>query len=180
MAVFHRPWGSVRLVDMMPAERFKPYTPNMHAEVRLAEALPPDHPVHAFVDLVAGRPRSLRDSSGTQERNAVPPARAVRGIDLELPARRAFLAPAGSSGPAGGGLRLPGRAWPAELPDLGALPARERGVHGCLAGAVVRALRLGLVRLGHVALDGATIKANISKHKAMSYGQVRQREEVKS
>jgi len=29
--------------------------------------------------------------------------------------------------------------------------------------------RAGLVKLGHVALDGTKIKANASKHKAMSY-----------
>jgi transposase len=34
----------------------------------------------------------------------------------------------------------------------------------------------GLVKLGHVALDGTKIKANASKHKAMSYGRVRERE----
>src|SRR4029077_15215482 len=41
---------------------------------------------------------------------------------------------------------------------------------------VVLALRLGLARLGHVALDGTKFKANASKHKAMSYGRMRQRE----
>ena len=34
----------------------------------------------------------------------------------------------------------------------------------------------GLVKLGHVALDGTKIKANASKHKAMSYGRMKQRE----
>ncbi len=32
----------------------------------------------------------------------------------------------------------------------------------------------GLVKLGHVALDGTKIKANASKHKAMSYGRMKQ------
>ena len=32
--------------------------------------------------------------------------------------------------------------------------------------------RAGLVRLGHVALDGTKIRANASKHKAMSYGRM--------
>src|SRR6266568_2713690 len=32
--------------------------------------------------------------------------------------------------------------------------------------------RAGLVKLGHVALDGTKIKANASKHKAMSYGRM--------
>lgn len=41
---------------------------------------------------------------------------------------------------------------------------------------VILALRLGVARLGHVALDGTKLKANTSKHKAMSYGRMRQRE----
>lgn len=43
-----------------------------------------------------------------------------------------------------------------------------------LAGLFMQVLRLcqkaGLVRLGHIAIDGTKIKANASKHKAMSYG----------
>lgn len=34
----------------------------------------------------------------------------------------------------------------------------------------------GLVRLGHVALDGTVLKANTSKHKAMSYGRMKEKE----
>src|SRR5437867_9980882 len=49
-----------------------------------------------------------------------------------------------------------------------------------LQGLFVQVLRLcaraGLVRLGHVALDGTKIKANASKHKAMSYGRMKQAE----
>jgi transposase len=33
--------------------------------------------------------------------------------------------------------------------------------------------RAGLVKLGHVALDGTKVKANASKHKAMSYGRMK-------
>lgn len=36
--------------------------------------------------------------------------------------------------------------------------------------------RAGLVKLGHVALDGTKIKANASKHKAMSYGRMEEAE----
>jgi transposase len=35
----------------------------------------------------------------------------------------------------------------------------------------------GLVKLGHVALDGTKVKANASKHKAMSYGRMKTEEE---
>jgi transposase len=36
--------------------------------------------------------------------------------------------------------------------------------------------RAGLVKLGHVALDGTKVKANASKHKAMSYAHMKKRE----
>ena len=36
--------------------------------------------------------------------------------------------------------------------------------------------RAGLVKLGHVALDGTKVKANASKHKAMSYRRMRERQ----
>lgn len=49
-----------------------------------------------------------------------------------------------------------------------------------LASLFVQVLRLaekaGLVKLGHVALDGTKIKANASKHKAMSYERMKKRE----
>jgi transposase len=35
----------------------------------------------------------------------------------------------------------------------------------------------GLVKLGHVAIDGTKVRANASKHKAMSYGRMEQEEE---
>lgn len=58
-----------------------------------------------------------------------------------------------------------------------------------LAGLFVQVLRLcqkaGLVKLGHVALDGTKVLANASKHKAMSYGRMEKtaaqlREEVEA
>ena len=46
-----------------------------------------------------------------------------------------------------------------------------------LAGLFVQVLRLcrraGLVKLGHVALDGTKLAANASRHKAMSYGRMK-------
>ncbi len=47
-----------------------------------------------------------------------------------------------------------------------------------LEGLFVQVLRLcqkaGLVKLGHVSLDGTKIKANASRHKAMSYGRMKE------
>ena len=49
-----------------------------------------------------------------------------------------------------------------------------------LSGLFVQVLALcrqsGLVKLGHVALDGTKVKANASKHKAMSYGRMKEKE----
>jgi transposase len=46
-----------------------------------------------------------------------------------------------------------------------------------LFGQVLRLCRkAGLVKLGHVAVDGTKITANASKHKAMSYGRMKQAE----
>jgi hypothetical protein len=49
-----------------------------------------------------------------------------------------------------------------------------------LAGLFVQVLQLccqaGLVKLGHVSLDGTKVKANASKHKAMSYNRMKIRE----
>jgi len=49
-----------------------------------------------------------------------------------------------------------------------------------LSGLFVDVLHLcheaGLVKLGHVALDGTKVKANASKHKAMSYGRMCEKE----
>src|SRR5437588_1257382 len=49
-----------------------------------------------------------------------------------------------------------------------------------LSQLFVQVLRLcqqaGLVKLGHVALDGTKVKANASKHKAMSYGRMKKAE----
>ena len=36
--------------------------------------------------------------------------------------------------------------------------------------------RAGLVKLGHVALDGTRVRANASKHKAMSYKRMKDKE----
>jgi transposase len=61
-------------------------------------------------------------------------------------------------------------------PDHDTIAAfRQKHLH-TLAGLFTQALRLcqkaGLVKLGHVAIDGSKLQANASKHKAMSYGRM--------
>ena len=79
-----------------------------------------------------------------------------------------------------GAARLHGgdRPEPAGLPHHRRLPQAPSGGAGgrcsCRCCALCRAA--GLVKLGHVALDGTKLKANASKHKAMSYGRMKSAE----
>jgi transposase len=49
-------------------------------------------------------------------------------------------------------------------------------IEGLFKDTVMLCARLGMVKLGHVALDGTKLKADTSKHKAMSYGRMKQEE----
>jgi transposase len=163
---------------MSSSDRFKPYAPDVHAVVRLEEALPADHPVHVFVDL-------------------------VRSVDLAH-----FVVPPGPKGEkpyhphALFGVLAWGYLHGVRSSRKLARLARQEATFVYLAGGgqpnyrtlarfrrenaaaftvvfqetVVLALRLGLAKLGHVALDGTKLKANTSKHKAMSYGRMKQQE----
>lgn len=46
----------------------------------------------------------------------------------------------------------------------------------CFKQSVFLAMEAGMTSLGHVSLDGSKFKANTSKHKAMSYGRLQERE----
>jgi transposase len=65
-------------------------------------------------------------------------------------------------------------------PDFRTIAAFRRRHLRALGDLFVQVLRLcraaGLVRLGHVALDGTKVQANASRHKAMSYARMRQAE----
>jgi transposase len=70
-------------------------------------------------------------------------------------------------------------------PDFRTISEFRKRHLAALAALFVQVLKLtqkaGLVRLGHVALDGTKIKANASKHKAMSYERMKRREaEIKA
>src|SRR3954451_13375279 len=64
-------------------------------------------------------------------------------------------------------------------PDHATIAEFRRRHLEALARLFVQALQLcekaGLVRLGHVALDGTKLRANASKHKAMSYGRMEEK-----
>src|SRR3954469_9928803 len=163
---------------MSAPDRFKPYAPDVRWVVRWEGARPPEHPVHVFVDLVRSvdlghfvippgpkgekpyHPHALFGILAWGYLHGVRSARKLARLARQE-ATFVYLA--------GGG-----------APNYRTLARFRRDNAGAFTAVfqetVVLALRLGLARLGHVALDGTKLKANTSKHKAMSYGRMRQRE----
>ena len=68
-----------------------------------------------------------------------------------------------------------------DIPDFRTISDFRRMHLAALSGLFVQVLRLcreaGLVKLGHVSLDGTKVKANASRHKAMSYGRMKEQEQ---
>jgi len=66
-----------------------------------------------------------------------------------------------------------------QRPDHDSISEFRRRHLSALAGLFLQVLQLcreaGLVQLGHVALDGTKVRANASKHKAMSYGRMQEK-----
>ena len=66
-------------------------------------------------------------------------------------------------------------------PDFRAISDFRKDHLEALAGLFLQALELcrraGLAKLGHVALDSARVRANASRHQAMSYGRMKEKEE---
>jgi transposase len=163
---------------MSATDRFKPYAPDVQAVVRLEDALPPEHPVHVFVDLVqtvdlshfvippgpkGEKPYHPHALFGILAWGYLHGVRSSRKLARLARQEAAFVYLAGGGQP---NYRTLARF------------RRENGAafRAIFQETVVLALRLGLARLGHVALDGTKLKANTSRHKAMSYGRMRQRE----
>lgn len=65
-----------------------------------------------------------------------------------------------------------------QTPDFRTISDFRKRHLEALKGLFVQVLQLcrraGLVKLGHVALDGTKVRANANKHKAMSYGRMKQ------
>src|SRR5215212_3102754 len=163
---------------MSAPDRFKPYAPDVQSVVRLEDALPPEHPVHLFVDLVQGvdlshfvippgpkgeKPYHPHALFGILAWGYLHGVRSSRKLARLARQEATFVYLAGGGRPTYRTLARFRRENAASFRTI-------------FQETVVLALRLGLARLGHVALDGSKLKANTSKHKAMSSGRMRQRE----
>jgi transposase len=161
-----------------PPEHFKPYAPDVDAVVHLVEALPPEHPVHVFVDLVRSidlghfvippgpkgeKPYHPHALFGVLAWGYLHGVRSSRKLARLARQEAAFVYLAGGG-----------------QPNYRTLARFRRDNAAAFVvvfqETVILALRLGLVRLGHVALDGTKLRANTSKHKALSYRWMKQRE----
>ena len=163
---------------MPSADRFKPYAPDVQAVVRLEQALPPEHPVHVFVDLIRStdlthfvippgpkgeKPYHPHALFGVLAWGYLHGVRSSRKLARLARQEATFVYLAGGGQPNYRTLARFRRENVAAFTTV-------------FQETVVLALHLGLAKLGHVALDGTKLKANASKHKAMSYGRMKQRE----
>jgi transposase len=159
---------------------FKPYTPDQLFLLppALRDWLPEDHPA-AFLSDVVDSALDLTPILATYETGdgrGQPPYHPALLVKLLLygyctgkPSSRAIERATYEE--------IPYRVLAAnQHPDHDTIAAFRQTQLTALAGLFAQVLRLcqraGLVKLGHVALDGTKVLANASKHKAMSYGRM--------
>jgi transposase len=144
------------------------------------EFVPADHPAHLIRDIVSDELDLSSILSAYTEPRGYPPYHPAMMVALLL---YAYSRGVYSS-------RRIARACEERLdfqtvtalnrPDFRTISEFRRRHLTALAGLFVQVLRLcqraGLVGLGHVALDGTKLRANASKHKAMSYARMGQAE----
>src|SRR5919109_893937 len=142
---------------------FRPYEPDqlLLMPPSLADWVPEDHLARFVADVVASLDLRALEEAYTEERGYPPyhPRKMGRQVVDSVAFR--FLA-AGNT------------------PDFRTISEFRRRHGSALAALFEQVLRLcreaGLVKLGRGANDGPKIKANASKHKAMSYGRMKQEE----
>jgi transposase len=163
------------------AKTFRPYDPDQMLLMppSLADWVPEDHLARFVRDVVAAVDLSAIEEAYTEERGYPPyDPRMMVGVLLYAYCTGTYSA----------------RKIAAKLvdsvafrflaagnqPDFRTLSEFRRRHGAALAALFTQGLRLcrqaGLVKLGRVAIDGTKIKANASKHKAMSYGRMKQAE----
>ena len=164
------------------SKTYRPYDPEQQLllPAALQEWLPPDHMVYFISDVVEELDLSVIMARYEGEERGGPPyyprmlvkvllygyctgVASSRRIARRLHEDIAFRVPAANN-----------------TPDFRTISDFRRDHLEALSGLFVQVLELcrraGLVKLGHVALDGTKVKVNASKHKAMSYGRMKERE----
>jgi transposase len=162
----------------MSKPQFKPYCPDQAFLLppSLRDWLPEDHLVYFIVDVVGELDLSKIYASYDSTKGGQPPfaprmmvGLLLYGYCVGIPSSRKIEKATYES--------VPFRVLAADQhPDHDTIADFRRRHLDALAGLFVDVLHLcrqaGLVKLGHVALDGTKVQANASKHKAMSYGRM--------
>jgi transposase len=164
------------------SKTFRPYEPDqdflMPASMR--EWLPSDHLAYFISDIVDQLDLSAIMKSYTSEERGYPPYHPAMIVKVLL---YAYCIGVPSSRKIAKRLceDIAFRVLAANnTPDFRTISDFRKDHLKALAELFLQVLRLcqkaGLVKLGHVALDGTKIKANASKHKAMSYKRMKEEE----
>ena len=148
----------------------------------LWEWLPDDHLAYFISDVVDQLDLSEITALYERESRGGPPYHPrmmVKVASARLLRRGGVLPTSRPASPRGHSLPGTGSEQHARFPHNLGLPQGQSGytVGPVPAGIGVVCQQAGLVKLGHVALDGTKVRANASKHRAMSYGRMREKEE---
>jgi transposase/signal recognition particle subunit SEC65 len=161
---------------------FRPYEPEqiLLMPASLQEWLPPDHLAYFISDVVDHLDLSAIMSRYEDEERGYPPYHPRMMVKVLL---YAYCIGVSSSRKVEKRLHedIAFRVLAANnTPDFKTISDFRRDHLEALSGLFVQVLKLcqkaGLVKLGHVSLDGTKVKANASKHKALSYGRMKEEE----
>ena len=164
------------------SKTFRPYEPeqNYLMPVSLKEWLPTDHLVYFISDIVDQLDLSEIIDKYECEERGYPPYHPRMMVKVLL---YAYCIGVPSSRKMAGRLEedIAFRVLAANnTPDFRTISDFRKEHLKALGGLFLQVLKLcqkaGLVKLGHIALDGTKIKANASKHKAMSYKRMKEEE----
>jgi len=168
---------------MKTKTHFKPYQPNqlLLLPPDMKQWLPEDDLAYFIMDVVNGLDLSAIYQSYDSSKGGQPPFDPKMMTGLLLYAYCVGI-PSSRKIEKAAYYQIPFRVLTADQqPDHDTIAEFRKRHLKALSGLFVEALRLcqkvGLVKLGHVSLDGTKVKANASKHKAMSYGRMEKKVE---
>jgi len=163
--------------------RFKPYQPNQLFLLPpdMKDWLPDDHLVYFIMDVVGELDLSAIYQRYDSSKGGQPPFDPKMMVSLLFYAYCVGL-PSSRKIEKATYEQVAFRVLTADQhPDHDTIAVFRKRHLDALGGLFVDVLRLcqqvGLVKLGHVSLDGTKVKANASKHKAMSYGRMEKKAE---
>ena len=175
-------WESL-VEEGMVSKVYRPYEPNqmMLMPAALQDWLPEGHLAYFISDVVDHLDLSRIIRRYEDEKRGYPPYHPKMMVKILV---YAYCIGVPSSRKIAGRLQedIAFRVLAANnTPDFRTISDFRKDHLEALADLFVQVLRLcrkaGLVKLGHVSLDGTKVKANASKHKAMSYGRMKAEEE---